>query len=103
MLTRALMSLILVGLIEYLFFYDNDINPTANNRFFTETYKEARQKFQTAANAVGAELTELKFTTPKQEEYAIDVAVLKGKQDKRKVVLHISGTHGVEGHSGSAI
>ena len=36
-----------------------------------------------------------------QEAYSIDVAVLEGAADV--VLLHISGTHGVEGHAGSAI
>jgi len=38
----ALVIMVLAGILGYTFFRDTDIEPTPNNAFFTETYKEAR-------------------------------------------------------------
>jgi len=75
-----------------------DINPN-----FSNTYDEARAKFQTRAQAAGAEL----FTEFVDDDkmYSIDVAVLKGADatDDGPLLLHFSGTHGGSGYSGSGI
>ena len=87
-----------------------DIKETPSNLLFSETYLEAKAKFRDLAPKAGATLHHLKYFTKEKEEYVIDIAVLHGKGDggdgtssRKKLVLHISGTHGVEGHAGSAI
>lgn len=64
---------------------------------YSDTFEEASGKFRAAAAAAGAEYTEL----PVIDDLFIGVAVLAG--DSTKLLLHVSGTHGVEGHAGSAI
>ena len=72
--------------------------------YFQSTYQEARTAFLNAARAAGARLSHhippsLQNHDP---ELAIDVAEW-GPDDAEHVLLHISGTHGVEGYTGSAI
>src|SRR5437660_9471247 len=71
---------------------------------FSPDYGTARRRFQEAATRAGAALEslELDATGPAGEELAIDIAQL-GTQNPRRVVLHSSGLHGVEGFAGSAI
>ena len=71
---------------------------------FSPDYGTARRRFQEAATRAGAllESLELDATGPAGEELAIDIAHL-GTQNPRRVVLHSSGLHGVEGFAGSAI
>lgn len=73
-------------------------------QLFSDNYFQARSDFLVAASASSAEVKSfpIKATGPQGQELFIDVAWL-GKSDAKKVVLHISGTHGVEGFVGSAI
>jgi hypothetical protein len=83
---------------------------------FSNSYTEARQKFrQACANSSSAEL----YTLPvvQDEDYTIDICVLRMMMNSNKknkntsaapsshhhVIVHSSGTHGVEGYVGSAI
>ena len=66
--------------------------------FLVPTYELARARFREAAVKAGAKLDELLLPCG----YTIDVATLPGADDS-KLLLHISGTHGVEGFVGSAI
>ena len=70
---------------------------------FSEGYVEAREKFTRAARAAGAEITEfaLERRGPDGGELSTDVAWL-GPPDAGRVLVTISGTHGVEGFFGSA-
>ena len=69
---------------------------------FSANYAEARARFRDAASAAGASLDSL--THPEQgrqgEELATDVAWI-GPRDAERVLVTISGTHGVEGFCGS--
>lgn len=68
--------------------------------FFSEDYDSAKGAFLRAADRVGAEITELAVVG----DLATDFAVLKGRgENKRRALVHISGTHGAEGYAGSAI
>jgi hypothetical protein len=71
---------------------------------FSENYREARGKFIGAAREAGAPVTPypLGISAPDGGELATDVACL-GPADAPKVLLTISGTHGVEGFFGSAV
>eukprot|EP00501_MAST-03F_sp_TOSAG23-6_P001387 GSMAST32.ASY1.ANO1.1442.1 assembled CDS len=74
---------------------------------FSETYHEARSKFRVAAKQLNAE----QYTFPVLEgydgHYTIDIAVIKpddiSNENGHGMVIHSSGTHGVEGYAGSAI
>ncbi|CUF83659.1 membrane-associated protein, putative [Bodo saltans] len=69
---------------------------------FSQTYFDARAKFRAAAKAAGAQLSSYTIVEEDNFLYTTDVAVLVGKK-KGSLVVHISGTHGVEGFIGSAI
>lgn len=71
--------------------------------FFSDSYFAARSKFRYHAEQAGATLHVLPLPRPSllQQDLTIDVAVLPGSS--KKLVLHISGTHGTEGFVGSAV
>jgi putative transposase len=74
------------------------------SRPFSRHYVEARARFLEASNSCGATLYELALNTPGPggEVLTIDIAVLGSERPKR-VLVHCSGLHGVEGFAGSAI
>jgi hypothetical protein len=65
-------------------------------------YATARARFLAAAADTGARLAHHVFpdTGPAGEELAIDVAWY-GPEDAERIVMVVSGTHGVEGYAGS--
>jgi hypothetical protein len=73
-------------------------------KYFSPTYSAARRRFLEAAKAAGGQLDELLLHArgPQNEPLAIDVAWL-GARQPRRVLLHSSGLHGIEGFAGSAI
>jgi Protein of unknown function (DUF2817) len=80
---------------------------------FSDTYNEARQRFRRVVQALGTNVSLESLTvvpkvnsSPEDEvrdnsSYTMDVAVIPGSCPG--LVVHISGTHGVEGYAGSAI
>lgn len=72
-------------------------------RFFSATYREARQRFLDAAHAAGAAIEPHVHpaTGAEGEEIATDTALL-GRTDADRLFIVSSGTHGPEGFSGSA-
>lgn len=71
---------------------------------FSETYRDARERFLAAAHAAGARITGHRCEVsrgPESEELCADVAWL-GPESAAKVLFTVSGTHGVEGYCGSA-
>ena len=72
--------------------------------YFSDDYPQARQRFIAAAATAGAALDRLNLDAwgPQRETLSIDIAWLGGASPRR-VVLHCSGVHGVEGFAGSAI
>lgn len=74
-----------------------------DSSLFTADYAAARQKFITAAQAVGAAFRSYDhpLTGPNGEPLATDTAWL-GPNDAETVLVLISATHGVEGFHGSA-
>jgi len=68
---------------------------------FSASYFQARDRFR---EAVGERLISLPIEArgPGGEQLTLDVAVF-GPREARKVVLHTSGLHGIEGFAGSAI
>jgi Protein of unknown function (DUF2817) len=71
--------------------------------FFADSYGEARSKFTKACQNVGAKLTEHplpNYAGPNDQRLYVDVAQV-GAVFPRSMLILISGTHGVEGFSGS--
>lgn len=70
----------------------------------TATYEESRSRFLAAAGEAGATVTSFEHPAQGQagEALAIDVASI-GPEDAVAVLLIVSGTHGVEGFTGSAL
>lgn len=71
-------------------------------RYFSQTYAEARHRFVDAAAAAGASLETRAhpLTGPDGEALFTDLAWL-GPSDAERVLVTISATHGVEGFCGS--
>jgi hypothetical protein len=72
---------------------------------FSDSYAEARRKFVEAARRAGAKLTSYKHPSergPGGEPLYLDVSVL-GPGDASRIFVVGSGTHGIEGYSGSAV
>ncbi len=67
-------------------------------------YLTARHAFLTAAETRRASVTSYPhpLTGPNGESLTVDVAEL-GKPEAKKIILVVSGTHGVEGYCGSAL
>ncbi|KAF1322364.1 Engulfment and cell motility elm family protein, partial [Globisporangium splendens] len=68
---------------------------------FSDSYYHARALFRAQAHAADVALYTLPLDDHDHLDLTIDVAVLEGAKDR--VVVHVSGTHGVEGFAGSAI
>ncbi len=70
--------------------------------FFSTSYAEARAKFRAACGGEGLDIMEYRHPLPGPagEVLATDVALL-GAPSARKLLIVISGTHGVEGLAGS--
>lgn len=71
--------------------------------FFSPGYPAARDRFREAARRCNAAAFALPITPrgPGNEALGIDIAWL-GAADARRVLLHVSGIHGVEAYAGSA-
>ncbi len=74
----------------------------ATSGYFSAGYGEARRKFHEAASQAGARLTSyiMALEGPRGEPLATDVAWL-GPVEATRVLMTISGTHGIEGFCGS--
>lgn len=69
--------------------------------FFSTEYHEAREKFLVAAEEYGLRQVRFRVAHEATSELFLDFAFVK--RDPKKLVLHLSGTHGIEGYLGSAI
>ena len=76
----------------------------ASEKFFSPDYFTARDRFREMATTAGGhqETIPLDAKGPNGEPLGIDIAWF-GAASPRRVVLHSSGLHGVEGFAGSAI
>jgi hypothetical protein len=71
---------------------------------FSDSYKDARRKFVEATRKAGAKLSSYQHPAergPSGEPLFLDVSVL-GPGDASRIFVVGSGTHGIEGYSGSA-
>lgn len=69
--------------------------------FFSSSYHEAREKFLTLADAYG--LRNIRFRVPHEASPDLFLDFAFVKRNPEKLLIQISGTHGVEGYAGSAI
>jgi len=71
---------------------------------FALTYDECRARFRRAAEAAGArfEAHAIEARGPEGQTLSLDVARV-GRDPAARVLVVLSGTHGVEGFAGSAI
>lgn len=71
---------------------------------FSNDYETARSRFRDAARKAGARLASVQVSArgPQGEQLTLDLAYL-GADRPRRIMLHSSGVHGVEGFVGSAI
>ncbi|HLH31955.1 MAG TPA: DUF2817 domain-containing protein, partial [Terriglobia bacterium] len=72
--------------------------------FFSPDYFTARNRFRKLAEKAGGTLETIRISAkgPNGEDLTIDI-VWFGASEPRRVVVHSSGLHGVEGFAGSAI
>src|SRR6266567_3145741 len=77
---------------------------TLYEKFFCTDYFGARNRFRELVRTVGGRLETISIDAkgPKGEDLSIDIAWF-GVATPRRVLLHSSGLHGVEGFAGSAI
>jgi hypothetical protein len=75
-----------------------------SDRYFSIDYFTAATRFREALQRAGGRLEVLPIpaTGPRGEKLSIDIGWM-GNESPRRVVLHSSGLHGVEGFAGSAI
>lgn len=68
---------------------------------FSATYEEARERFLAAADEAG--FRHLRFRVPHEDaaELFLDFALLR--RDPKRLLIHFSGVHGIEGYAGSAV
>ena len=74
------------------------------SRYFAPDFRTAQQRFRTVVAARGGELASLPLAArgPDGTALSVDIAWF-GPQSPRRVLVHSSGLHGVEGYAGSAI
>ena len=79
-------------------------DPAAPDYHFSRSYLAARHKFVTRAQAAGAEMASdvIYHDAEIGVNLTMDAAFFRGSQPER-LIVHMSGTHGVEGFAGSAI
>ena len=73
-------------------------------RYFANQFVSARQNFIDAAEATDGRLETLPISQlgPQDEQLSIDICFL-GPDNPKKLLLHTSGVHGVEGYPGCAV
>src|SRR2546427_6902250 len=76
----------------------------SRNRYFSRDFDTALRRFRDSAKRVGATLESLQLDAKglAGEDLSTDIARV-GPEKARRVILHSSGLHGVEGFAGSAI
>lgn len=73
-------------------------NSMSSNQFFSISYQESLERFEAAAQP-NSKIIKLEHTSLL---YPITIAWF-GETNPKNLVLHIAGTHGIEGYLGAAI
>lgn len=102
-LVTGLLFIDLVPLQETMRCTGNYTNATeCPEVFFSSTYQQARARFLAAAEAAHGVMEHHRIVQEGSVDYFMDTAYFPGTQNG-KLLVHVSGTHGVEGYTGSAI
>src|SRR5215471_3159223 len=91
-------------LVENIHEKSAEVHMTQSEKFFSPDYFTAKGRFREIVRAVGGRLETISIDAkgPNGEDLGIDIAWF-GAENPRRVLLHSSGLHGVEGFAGSAI
>ncbi len=76
--------------------------------YFQESYDECRKGFLAAAAELKAkvpkaEIASIKVAEPGEDDLFIDTCYLPAQKRKERIILLMSGLHGIEGFAGSAV
>mmetsp|Transcript_6798 Transcript_6798/g.8977 ORF Transcript_6798/g.8977 Transcript_6798/m.8977 type:complete len:427 (-) Transcript_6798:191-1471(-) len=84
-------------------YFDKDIRKAWDyaERCFSSDYYDARALFRMYASSLNLEMHSIPLDIPDHDDLTIDVAIYRGNE--KNVLIHMSGTHGVEGFAGSAV
>jgi hypothetical protein len=80
----------------------------ANLVYFQESYNECRKAFLAAADELKAkylntEIASIKVAEPGEDDLFIDTCYIPAQKHKERIILLMSGLHGIEGFAGSAV
>jgi len=89
-------------LIHYVRVYKRNKANQALEPYFSSTYHSARDKFRDAAASIDC-AKQHAIVIDTECDLSIDLCYVPGHSQSKHVLLHFSGTHGVEGFAGSAI
>src|SRR5256885_2014979 len=89
---------------RYVYQKPAEVHMKLSGKFFSPHYFTARDRFREIAVSAGGRLETIPLDAkgPNGEAFGIDIAWF-GAANPRRVLLHSSGLHGVEGFAGSAI
>src|SRR5262245_16112885 len=73
-----------------------------SEQYFSSDFFQAQSRFRTAATSARLQSLPIEATGPKGASLSIDIAWICPRSPRR-VLIHSSGLHGVEGFAGSAI
>ena len=89
-------------LINYIRTQSRKKKNVALEPYFSTTYHSARDKFRDAASKIPTAKS-YAIVIDTEADLSIDLCYIPGHQTSKHLMLHFSGTHGVEGFAGSAI
>jgi Protein of unknown function (DUF2817) len=88
---------------HYIYEKPAEVDMKVSEKFFSPDYFMARRRFREMAASAGGRMETIPLDAkgPNGEDLGIDIAWF-GAANPRRVLLHSSGLHGVEGFAGSA-
>lgn len=109
--TGGLLSALLFQYFQFYFYHGLPFQKkSTSEKYFSNDYYEARMKFREAVHQFPAEmeLHSLKLNVKEdgidgEEDLDLTIDIGLQRRSDSKVMIHVSGTHGVEGFAGSAI
>lgn len=76
--------------------------------YFAESYEDCREHFRAAVRDISARyknpiMTAIPVQSRQPSDLTIDYSYIPAQQEKKRLVVVLSGIHGVEGYTGSAV
>lgn len=105
----AIIFLMFVVVPNYILAINLYKQPTGTNKelsYFPQTYEESKSRFETYDEAFQNRWKDVKKTSyviTQKENLSIDLLQADAVKEKKKLVIISSGTHGIEGYTGSAM